>query len=115
MDQGMQSTTAPELAVEGVSVRVRTRTILADVGFDVRPGEIVAVIGPNGAGKTTLLEVIAGVRPADRGTVAFRGAPAASFSERARRIAFLPDRTEPAAELRVGDVVRHALRFRPRG
>ena len=41
------------------------------VDLDVHAGEIVGIIGPNGAGKTTLFEIVAGLPPADRGTVPF--------------------------------------------
>ncbi|MBS1869108.1 MAG: metal ABC transporter ATP-binding protein [Actinobacteria bacterium] len=38
---------------------------LAGVGFDLRPGERIAVLGPNGGGKTTLFRALLGeLRPA---------------------------------------------------
>jgi ABC-2 type transport system ATP-binding protein len=46
-----------------------TRTALAGVSLDARPGELVACIGPNGAGKTTLLTILAGIQRPDAGTV----------------------------------------------
>jgi subfamily B ATP-binding cassette protein MsbA len=33
-------------------------TILADVDFEVQPGEVLALVGPSGAGKTTLVNLI---------------------------------------------------------
>ena len=57
------------LSVRGLTARRGTRTILDDVTFSVRAGEIVGVIGPNGAGKTTLFECIAGLQPFDSGTI----------------------------------------------
>jgi subfamily B ATP-binding cassette protein MsbA len=33
-------------------------TILADVTFEVQPGEVLALVGPSGAGKTTLVNLI---------------------------------------------------------
>jgi ABC-type polysaccharide/polyol phosphate transport system ATPase subunit len=40
-----------------------------DLDLTFEPGERVALVGPSGSGKTTLLRVIAGVLPADAGTL----------------------------------------------
>jgi cobalt/nickel transport system ATP-binding protein len=46
---------------------------LADVGFQIRPGESVGLVGPNGAGKTTLFLCLAGVLPVRPGMVRVAG------------------------------------------
>ena len=61
------------LSVAAVSKRFRGLLAVDRVAFDVAPGEVFAVIGPNGAGKTTLFNMIAGVLPADEGTISFAG------------------------------------------
>ena len=49
------------------------RPALADVTFDLRAGERIAVLGPNGGGKTTLFRALLGeLRPAS-GTLALAG------------------------------------------
>jgi ABC-2 type transport system ATP-binding protein len=58
------------LKVEGLCKRYREREALADVSFEARAGELVAVVGPNGAGKTTLLSILAGVQTPSAGTIA---------------------------------------------
>ncbi|MDP2711944.1 MAG: ABC transporter ATP-binding protein [Solirubrobacteraceae bacterium] len=63
-------TTAPALTVQGVSKRFGELQAVRDVSFEVAAGELLAVIGPNGAGKTTLLSILAGILPADGGSVA---------------------------------------------
>src|SRR5919199_1916042 len=49
------------------------KRVLNDVSLTVRPGQLVAIVGGSGAGKTMLLEALAGVRPAERGSVLFDG------------------------------------------
>src|SRR5205823_8558260 len=41
------------------------KTVVNDVSFQVKSGEIFGVLGPNGAGKTTTLEMIEGIRTPD--------------------------------------------------
>ena len=43
--------------------------VLANISFQVLPGEVVAVIGPSGAGKSTLLRMLSGAGRPDRGTI----------------------------------------------
>jgi len=42
---------------------------ISDATFDVLPGELVCLVGPSGCGKSTLLKILAGLHPADSGTV----------------------------------------------
>jgi homopolymeric O-antigen transport system ATP-binding protein len=46
---------------------------LHDIDLKIAGGQAVALVGPNGAGKTTLLRVLAGVLPADAGSVRVDG------------------------------------------
>jgi len=45
------------------------RTVLQDVAFRLREGEICALLGPSGCGKTTLLRIISGLDPDFEGRV----------------------------------------------
>jgi branched-chain amino acid transport system ATP-binding protein len=47
--------------------------IVRGVGFDLAPGEILAVLGPNGAGKSTLVRAIAGIVPRFAGEIRLAG------------------------------------------
>jgi len=44
-------------------------TVLKNVDFDARDGEIMMLVGPSGCGKTTLLSVLAGTLRADEGDI----------------------------------------------
>ena len=50
-----------------------TRTIINDVSFDVKEGEMVSIIGKNGAGKSTLSKLILGFEKLTEGTVEVEG------------------------------------------
>ncbi|MFS0913286.1 sugar ABC transporter ATP-binding protein [Microbacterium sp. 179-I 3D2 NHS] len=67
------TTTQPVLAVDGVRKSFFGVEVLKGIEFDVRPGEVHGLVGENGAGKSTLMKIIAGVQPADEGTVTYLG------------------------------------------
>src|SRR5262245_27058648 len=62
------------LSLRGVTKRFGARVVLNAVSLEVAPGEYVAIIGESGIGKSTLLHVVAGLEPADSGSVVFDGA-----------------------------------------
>ena len=61
---------------------------LADIDFEVRPGESVGVMGANGAGKSTLLKLLLGTLRLNRGEIVTRGGVAALTEQ---GIGFDPD------------------------
>ena len=65
---------APVLEVEGLRVRGNHGlTVLHDVTFEVRPGEVLGVAGVSGNGQTELVEVLAGMRSPTSGQVRVGG------------------------------------------
>ena len=55
------------LTVSGLTKAYPSQPLFADVDFQIKRGEHVAVIGGNGTGKTTLLKILNRVVEADRG------------------------------------------------
>lgn len=101
-----------------LSVRNLTRTIdgtslLDDVSFTVFSGEVVAVVGPSGAGKTTLLNAIAGIAPADSGSVILDGRNFhALLAEDRSLIGNVPQDDVVHADLTVEEALFYAARLR---
>ena len=58
--------------------------ILADINFNITPGEFVFVSGPSGAGKSTLLKLIGGLEAPTRGSITVKGQRLDSINSRAR-------------------------------
>ena len=63
------------LRVDGITKSFGGVKALDDVSARFYAGEVHALLGENSAGKSTLVKIIAGVLPADAGTV---GTPAGS-------------------------------------
>ena len=59
--------------------------VLAGVSFQVEPGETYALVGESGSGKTTVIRAIAGLAPAQSGSVQFDGQEIRGLPERAMR------------------------------
>jgi ABC-2 type transport system ATP-binding protein len=75
--------------VRGVWKRYGEADVVADLSFDVGPGEVLGFLGPNGSGKTTTMRMILDiVRPA-RGEIRVFGDPPGVLHQ--GRIGYLPE------------------------
>jgi iron complex transport system ATP-binding protein len=82
------------LAASAVTVTAAEHTLLADVGLELRAGEVLGIVGPNGAGKSTLMKVLAGVQAPAAGTVLLlnKSLAATAPAARARVLGYLEQR-----------------------
>lgn len=64
---------APVLSVRGLTKSFSGRTVVNDVSFDLRPGEVLALVGENGAGKSTTKNMLCGLLEPTAGTVLVDG------------------------------------------
>lgn len=74
MDMSGNEIDDPIIRVRGLTCGYGKRTVLKDVSFDVRRGEVFVVIGGSGCGKTTLLRHMIGLYPPSAGSVHLSGA-----------------------------------------
>ena len=84
----------PDVLLETRDLRVAVpqRVLVAEFSCAVRNGEFIALLGSNGAGKSLLLRTLAGLRPANAGSVRLDGQELGALPRRAiaRRMGFLP-------------------------
>jgi lipopolysaccharide export system ATP-binding protein len=108
LDQQNQSS----LIAVGLQKTYGKRTVVRDVGLEVKTGEIVGLLGPNGAGKTTSFYMIVGLVPADKGTISLdnkiiSGLP---IHERSLRgLSYLPQEVSIFRKLTVAENIQAVL------
>ena len=94
-----------ELHGENISYAVDGADILRNVNCHLQKGEVLALLGPNGAGKTTLLRVLLGLLLPQSGRVRFAAQPLKDEQQRAKTLAYVPQRGHLAAQLSAWDMV----------
>jgi branched-chain amino acid transport system ATP-binding protein len=65
--------TKPMLEVEGLTKRFGGLVAVRNIGFQIRPGEILGLIGPNGSGKSTVMKLVMGIERPNAGRVNLDG------------------------------------------
>ncbi|OUS00650.1 hypothetical protein A9Q81_10190 [Gammaproteobacteria bacterium 42_54_T18] len=68
------------LILQDIAIRYANKTIVEDISFALKEGEIGCLLGPSGCGKTTLLRTIAGFERPTHGKITLRGNEVASPS-----------------------------------
>lgn len=79
----MKDDSEPIIIVERLTARYGEDTILKDVSFTVRKGEVFVVVGGSGCGKSTLLKHIIGLHRPASGRVVINGVEITSDDQRA--------------------------------
>jgi ABC-2 type transport system ATP-binding protein len=104
---------APVVVVDGVSKTFGSTTVVANLSFDVRPGEVLGFLGPNGAGKTTTMRMILDIIRPDHGHIqVFGDVPGTAHQG---RIGYLPEERGLYRDVPVVDTLTYlgALRGLP--
>ncbi|NCB37478.1 MAG: ABC transporter ATP-binding protein [Erysipelotrichia bacterium] len=95
------------LEVENLNFAYETRNILENISFTIQPGTVTSILGPNGSGKTTLLKLLLGLHKPANGTIKIFGNNLNEITlvERARKMAYVPQRHNAIFSYKVRDVV----------
>ena len=106
------------LEVTGLIKRYKSRTVVKNVSFNVKSGEVVGLLGPNGAGKTTCFYMIVGLIRADGGRVTVDGQDLTHMPihRRARLgMSYLPQEISVFRKLNVSENIRAVLELQTLG
>ena len=101
-----------ELSIRHLQKHYGKRTVVKDVSFDVKSGEVVGLLGPNGAGKTTSFYMVMGLVGADQGEVMLDGENLIHdpMHVRARKgMSYLPQEASIFRKLTVEENIRAVL------
>jgi branched-chain amino acid transport system ATP-binding protein len=82
------------------------RPVVHEVSVEIEPGEVTALLGPNGAGKSSLVLAVAGLLPAEGGSVKLNGTDLTGRRPekiRAAGVAVVPEGRRLLPELSVED------------
>ena len=104
------------LKVTGLRKKYKSRTVVKDVSFEVKSGEVVGLLGPNGAGKTTCFYMIVGLVGADGGEIMIDGEVLTHMPihRRARLgLSYLPQEISVFRKLSVAENIRAVLELQP--
>lgn len=72
------------LSIRQINKSFGPQRALSDINLDLGSAEFACLLGPSGCGKTTLLRVIAGLLPADSGSICLNGLDLAATPARER-------------------------------
>jgi ABC-2 type transport system ATP-binding protein len=93
------------IAIDGLSCRYGTRTVVHDLSLRVPAGATYALLGPNGAGKTTVLKALMNLRPPARGAARLLGVDSRRLSRHElARIGYVSENQRMPARMTVRDV-----------
>jgi phospholipid/cholesterol/gamma-HCH transport system ATP-binding protein len=70
------------IKVQGLSKSIEGQTILSDISFEIKDGEIVTILGRSGTGKSVLLKHLIGLMKPDGGTITIEGTTITGMPER---------------------------------
>jgi ABC-2 type transport system ATP-binding protein len=98
------------LQLEGLTKTFGQRTVVNNISFDVKRGEMFGYLGPNGSGKTTTIRLALDIIRPEEGSVRILGSP----PERSvlKRVGYLPEERGLPRKITVLDAIRYLGRLK---
>ncbi|WP_042223275.1 ABC transporter ATP-binding protein [Oceanobacillus manasiensis] len=78
------------LKVHNLSKNYGSRSVLNDVSFNVKEGEVIGLVGENGAGKSTLLQILATLQRPTSGSITLYDKSYENKKKLRKEIGFVP-------------------------
>jgi iron complex transport system ATP-binding protein len=96
------------LEIENLCAGYSGKEVLHHISFNAKENSLTVIAGPNGSGKSTLLKVLAGLLPAEKGSVLYQNKDFLQIKglDKARLAAWIAQ-NPPAGEISVFDYVMH--------
>ena len=98
------------LDVRGLTKVYGEKTVVDDVSFEVRRGEMFGFLGPNGSGKTTTIRMCLGIIRANSGSVRLLGSPPGLGI--LKRVGYLPEERGLTRKVKVVHILRFLGRLK---
>jgi len=104
------------IRAEHLYKRYGSRTVVSDVSFEVKAGEVLGFIGPNGAGKSTTIKMLCGVLPVYSGKVTVCGFDISTDARKAKScIGYLPENAPLPPDMTVQGFLNYVASMRGLG
>jgi ABC-2 type transport system ATP-binding protein len=98
------------LQVEGLTKTFGQHTVVNNITFNVKHGEIFGLLGPNGSGKTTTIRMALGIFHPDNGSVSILGLPPGRNV--LKSVGYLPEERGLPRKIQVIDAIRYLGRLK---
>lgn len=101
------------IEVSNLTKNFGPKTVVDNLSFTVKPGEVLGFLGPNGAGKSTTMRMVTGFLTANRGDIKICGVSMMDHPMQAKKkIGYLPESAPLYDDMTVRDFLKFCASMR---